>query len=191
MSQSPPSNSHCNQRSRNTYAMDSFRSCHSPRLREKPSVKSAVGFREQSTLMGSQIIPGAPRPFPGLIDIIQRSQTANGFGCRETSPLALCNDDAASDDPFTSSQNQSDYDLTAGALLVPDVCITPDSRVIDNGCHDFWVAIEISGHLHRHWDDNREISAGVTPQSQEPSCPGALRTLINAQRLQTCRIDSR
>lgn len=122
--------------------------------------------------MSSQkAISNAYRPFPGLIDIIQRSQTANGFVCRETSPLTSCNDDAF-EDPFTSSQAQSEYDLTPGTLLVPDVCITPDTRVFDNNCHNLWVAIEISGCLHRRGHDGGELSQGATPRSQESSRSG-------------------
>lgn len=155
----------------NAYAANSFRSRHSPRLRVKAFAKSAIGFRDQFAFQDSQQATSSTCPFPGLNDNIQqRSQTANIFARREPSPLALCTDETLSDDPFTFSPHQDQCDLVTGALLVPALSFIPDARVLDAGCHNFWVAVEVSTRLHRPGQDNRDSSKGVMTRSRRSSC---------------------
>ncbi|KAF3767590.1 hypothetical protein M406DRAFT_328662 [Cryphonectria parasitica EP155] len=151
------------------HAMDSFRPRHSPKLRGRGLVRSAAGFRDQFSILNSQqAISTAHCPFPGLIDIIQRSKTANSLSCREPSPLALCNDGEVSDDPFTTPTRHTDYDIELGTLLVPDVRITPETRVVDTGYQSFWIAVEISARLHRPDHGLEDSAEDHIPRSQRP-----------------------
>lgn len=153
-------------------------------MRGKAFARSAVGFRDQFALLNAQrAIPGAYRPFPGLMDIIQRSQTANGFSQRAPSPLELYKDETALHDPFTSSLHQSDCELTPDGLLLPDVCVTPDTRVVDSGYYNFWVAVEVLARLHRPQNDQKDSLYHIphpeeSTSSAEPSqCLSAVLVL--------------
>lgn len=150
--------------------MDSVQSRHIPRLRGKACTKSDIGFRDQFAFLTSKrSVPTAYRPFPGLIDIIQRSTTANSFENTVPSPMVMCNEYEHVDDPFTSPLPRHGSDYTPSALLVPLVCVTPDTRVIDTGCHNVWVAVEIMADLCRPENEHRGSSEGIIPRSQKSS----------------------
>lgn len=87
-----------------------------------------MGFRDQFAFLSPRNGVSPPyRPFPGLLgDIIHRSRTSHTLSCGE------------SDDPF-SSQPSSPLSIAA-----PEVVVTPDTRVVDHGYHNFWVAVEIT-----------------------------------------------
>lgn len=118
-----------------TEDLQSIGSCSSrglPKLRGKGLAKSAVGFRDQFAFLSPRNGVSPPyRPFPGLLgDIMQRSRTSHTLPCGD------------SDDPF-SSQPAVDEPSTL-SLVMPDVKVTPDTRVVDHGNHNFWVAVEIT-----------------------------------------------
>lgn len=72
------------------------------------------------------------RPFPGLLgDIIQRSRTSHKLVRSEWEDPSLTY--LPGDPPRTWS------------ILLPEVRITPDTKVINYGYHNFWVAIEVEG----------------------------------------------
>lgn len=71
------------------------------------------------------------RPFPGLLgDIIQRSRTSNALVAR-----------GDSDGPLHLPRNEHGD----CSILVPEVRVTPDTKTVDHGYHNFWVAIEVEG----------------------------------------------
>lgn len=154
------------------HTVDCFRSRNSPRsprLSDKASTKSDVGFGDRFAFLKSkQAVPTAYRPFPGLIDIIPRSGTANSFAAREHSPLLLC-DEYDPNESFTSSVHLDGYNSRQNALLVPLICVTPNTRVIDTGYHNFWVALEVTAVLQRPENEHRSSSEGITSQSQKAS----------------------
>lgn len=151
-----------NQTNRDSHAMDPFRSHNSPRMRDKAYTKSEAGFRDQFAFMKSnQAIPSAYRPFPGLIPMLQRSRTGDGFVNGERSPMP-CGEDDASDDSFTSSPRHDEHGRMHSRILVPSICVTPDTRVVHSGYHNFWVAVEVTAELHRPDHDNKSAFEGTT-----------------------------
>lgn len=127
-----PSNQYYNV---DTGDLQSIGSCSSrglPKLRGKGLAKSAVGFRDQFAFLSPRNGVSPPyRPFPGLLgDIIQRSRTSHTLPCGDL------------DDPFSSQP--SDDEPSTLSIVAPDVVVTPDTRVVDHGYHNFWVAVEIT-----------------------------------------------
>lgn len=99
---------------------------------------------------------------------MQGSGSVNSTAERELSPITQRGEYEASDDPFTSSVGWGDHGLTEIApLLVPFVCVTPETRVIDMGYHNFWVAVEITASLHRPSDERMNPFESITPRSQQ------------------------
>ncbi|KAL1861325.1 hypothetical protein Daus18300_009001 [Diaporthe australafricana] len=103
-----------------------------PKLRGKGLAKSAVGFRDQFPCLSPRSGVSPPyRPFPGLLgDIIQRSRTSNTLPSSD------------SDDPFSSPLSKKEP--STPSLVTPEVVVTADTRVVDHGYHNFWVAVEIT-----------------------------------------------
>lgn len=117
-------------------------------MRDKANTKSEVGFREQFGFMNSnQPVATAYRPFPGLFNMLQQSRTGESFVSSGPSPSMPCDSDDVPDDPFTSPLRYDDGDLMPNGFLVPTVCVTPDTRIIDCGYHNFWVAVEVMADL--------------------------------------------
>jgi hypothetical protein len=74
-----------------------------------------------------------------LGDIMQRSRTSHNLPCGDP------------DDPFSSHPFGGEPSTLS--IAMPDVTVTPDTRVVDHGNHNFWVAVEITvtkgnGYLH-------------------------------------------
>lgn len=127
-----PSNQYYNIDTGDLQSIGSCSSRRLPKLRGKGLAKSAVGFRDQFTFLSPRNGVSPPyRPFPGLVgDIIQRSRTSHTVPCGD------------SDDPFSSQP--SDDETSTHSLVAPEVVVTPDTRVLDYGYHNFWVAVEIA-----------------------------------------------
>lgn len=127
-----PSNQYYNVDPGDSQSIGSCSSRRLPKLRGKGLAKSAVGFRDQFAFLSPRNGVSPPyRPFPGLLgDIIQRSRTSH------TLPYG------DSDDPFCSQP--SDDEPGTSSIVTPEVAVTPDTRVVDHGCYNFWVAVEIT-----------------------------------------------
>lgn len=148
---------------RDAQLTNSFRSRHSPRLRGKAFAKSAVCFRDQFGCLESQhALPDTYNPPPRFTgDIFQKPRILDTLTRQVPSPLLLDSETGSIND-LTSSQRQD-------ALLVPDICVTPDTRVFDRGYPNFWVAIEISAHWHRPLHNHAELVEYTAPESPIPT----------------------
>lgn len=71
----------------------------------------------------------------------------------EPSPSMPCEEEDASDDPFASSLRRGGHESASSGILVPTICVTPDTRIIDSGYHNFWVAVEVTTDLRRFEDE--------------------------------------
>lgn len=127
-----PSNQYYNVDTGDLRSMGSCSSRRLPKLRGKGLAKSAVGFRDQFSCLSPRNGVSPPyRPFPGLLgDIIQRSRTSHTLPSSD------------SDDPFSSQP--SDEEPGTLSIVTPKVAVTADTRVVDHGYHNFWVAVEIT-----------------------------------------------
>lgn len=155
----------------NGQIIDCHRSCHSPRLRDKAYTKSDIGFRDHfAFLTPKRAVPTAYRPFPGIINTIHRSGTATFPAGRKLSHPRICEEGSSSDDPFTSSLRLNEYgQIPSVPLLVPLVYVTSETRVVDTGYQNFWVAVEIMASLDQAASDSRTSSEAITSGIQKPS----------------------
>lgn len=168
-----PVNLSYNSNHRNGHMIDCLRSRHSPRLRDKAYTKSEVGFRDHfAFLTPKRAVPTAYRPFPGLINTIHRCGTANFFAESKLSQPRIC-EESWVDDPFATSLRLKEHGQTPSApLLVPLVCITPETRVVDTGYQNFWVAVEVTAHTCQSTSEYRNSSEATTSGIQEASHSG-------------------
>lgn len=130
--------------------MESSRSCNSPRLRGKTFARSAVGFRDQFTFLETPYtVLNAYRQLPGSSrDPFHTSRIANNVSRRTLSPLLLEFDNCRGNEASIPLSAQDACDSSLHALLVPDICVTPETRVIGSGYHNFWVATEVIARWH-------------------------------------------
>ncbi|KAK2613635.1 hypothetical protein N8I77_000535 [Diaporthe amygdali] len=128
-----PSNQYYNVDSGHLQSSGSCSSRRLPKLRGKGHAKSAVGFRDQFAFLSPHNGVSPPyRPFPGLLcDIIQKSKTSHTLPCSN------------SDDPFLQLSD-GESDIPSSSIIAPEVTVTPDTRVVDYGYHNFWVAVEVT-----------------------------------------------
>ncbi|KAI3397759.1 hypothetical protein diail_10412 [Diaporthe ilicicola] len=127
-----PSNQYYNVDTGDLQSAGSCSSRRLPKLRGKGLAKSAVGFRDQFCFLSPRNGVSPPyRPFPGLLgDIIQRSRTSHTLPSSD------------SDDPFSTRLSKEEPDTLP--IVTPEVTVTADTRVVDHGYHNFWVAVEIT-----------------------------------------------
>lgn len=153
------------------HIIDCFRSRHSPRFRDKAYTKSEVGFRDHfAFLTPKRAVPTAYRPFPGLINTLHGSGTANFFAERKLSQPMICEEESSPDDPFMSSWRRNEHHQTASVpLLVPFVNFTPETRVVDTGYQNLWVAVEVTTHTGQPASDYRNSSEARTSRLQRSS----------------------
>jgi hypothetical protein len=128
-----PSNQYYNV---DTEDLSSIGSCSSrglPELRGKGLAKSAVGFRDQFAFLNARNrVSPSYRPFPGLLgDIMQRSRTSHAVPSGDSNDLF-------------SPQPSGGEARPPHSIVMPDVKVTPDTRVVDHGIYNFWVAVEIT-----------------------------------------------
>lgn len=156
---------------RNGHIIDCFRSRHCPKLRDKAYTKSELGFRDHfAFLTPKRAVPTAYRPFTGLINTLHGSGTANFFAERKISQPIICEEQSSPDDPFMSSMRRNEHGQTPSMpLLVPVVFITPETRVVDTGYQNLWVAVEVTAYTGQPASDDRSSSEAVTSHSQKPS----------------------
>lgn len=121
--------------------MGSFRSRCSPRLRGNNFARSALGFRDQLVLLESPQL-GSSRGRPHMPGAVHHAPL------QLFSPLSLEDHQAPSNGASPYSPRQYECDSRPPALLVPDVCVTAELRVVGSGYHNFWVAIEVTARSH-------------------------------------------
>lgn len=140
--------------------MASSRSRYSPQLRGKTFARSAVSFRDQFELMEApHTITSASRQIPGSArDHFHTSRIANNVSRRRSSPVLQERSTGHNNESTISSPRQEERDPSLHALLVPDICVTPETRVVDSGYHNFWVAIEVVARWHVPGQDDADAA---------------------------------
>lgn len=173
----PFDSSHYNHNILDEHTNGSLRSRHSPRLRDKAYTKSDVAFRDRFAFLASKrTVPTSYRPFPGPANFVHGSGLTKLSAERELLSLIPCGESDASDDPFTSPTWPDSQ--ACSQILAPIVCVTPDTRVIDMGCHNLWVAVEVAAILHRPEDEDRNSLENITRQLQASTHPDKLGEFI-------------
>lgn len=135
---------------RESQSMDSFRSRCSPRLRGKTLARSAVGFRDQFAFLET------PHPFTSARHQLPGSARGRTHASRiphdisRQRPSPLLTEGHKDRDEWASIPLpwQDERDSRLHALLVPDIFVTPEMRMVGNGYHSFWVAVEVIARWH-------------------------------------------
>lgn len=154
---------------------DSFRSRYPPQLRGKTFARSAVGFRDQFAFLETpHPITGACHQLPGSARG-RNHATRIPYDISRQRPLPFLTKDHKDcvDGVSVPLPWQDEYDSQKHALLVPDICVTPETRVVGNGYHNFWVAVEIMarwhvpGQNHPTVDESSESGCAFSPHSAD------------------------
>lgn len=147
--------------------MGSSRSRCSPRLRGNTFARSAVGFRDQLALLETphRITSICRQPYGSSRDRSHMSRIVNNAPVQLFSPLPMEDTQARSNRASTYSPRQYECDSRLPALLVPDLCVTTEMRVVGSGYHNFWVAIEVMARSHVPGQNDEDVVNSSGPRS--------------------------
>lgn len=127
-------------------SMRSSRSRYSTRKRGNALTRPAVGFKNTFSLLETpQPITRVYRQFPvSTRDSLQASSIPDEVPRRLPSPILTADSKSCSDGLSVSSLQHDERGSSPHGLLVPDVRVTPEIRMVSSGCHSLWVAVELT-----------------------------------------------
>lgn len=171
----PPDSQHPST-TREPHCMDSSRSRYSPRLRGKIFARSAVGFRDQFALLEApHPITSACRQLGGSArGRFLASKIANEAIDRRPSTNTRDDHQLWGNVGSVPSPLQDQFDTSSHLLLVPDICVTPETRVVGSGYHNFWVAIEVAARWHLPGKHGGDVTDFSEPQCLHSPYPAKL-----------------